>query len=373
MRLTRRALFRQVGAQTAVAIAAPAMASALPASSTRPRGAPIRLSANENPYGPSPGVLALMRELDVSAACRYPDVELDTLRRSIARHHGVDRERIVLGSGSGEILRAIADVFLAPGSVLVQANPGCPAVRTHAIRLGAAVAAVPLGADWSHDLDRMLARACAAPALVYICNPNNPTGTLTSRRAIERFIRSLPHDAHVVIDEAYHEYVGTAADYASFIDEPVDDPRVIVTRSFSKAHGLAGMRVGYAIASPPVARRIASRGIEETIAAPAAMAAAAAFADRDHIRSIAQRNLDDRQEFANQANARMLRVIDSHTNFVMLNAQRPAGPIVQHFDRNGIALPLPFAPLNEYIRVSLGTRADMDEFWRIWDAMGMKM
>src|SRR5262245_43626054 len=163
MRLTRRALFRQVGAQTAAAIAAPAIASALPSTSTRQRGAPIRLSANENPYGPAPGVLALMRELDVSAASRYPDVELEALRRNIARHHGVDRERIVLGSGSGEILRAVADSFLQPGRLLVQASPSCPAIRTHAIRLGAAVAAVPLCADWSHDLDRMFVRAHSAP------------------------------------------------------------------------------------------------------------------------------------------------------------------------------------------------------------------
>jgi histidinol-phosphate aminotransferase len=368
MRLTRRALFRQVGAQTAAAIAAPALASAAPSVSPR-RGAPIRLCANENPYGPSPGVLALMRELDVNAASRYPDAELDVLRRNIARHHRIDRERVVLGSGSGEILRAIADSFLHSGRLLVQANPGCPAIRTHAIRIGAAVAAVPLRADWSHDLDRMLVRAYSAPALVYICNPNNPTGTLTPRAAIEDFIRSLPPDAHVVIDEAYHEYGRAAADYASFIDRPIDDPRVIVTRSFSKAHGLAGMRVGYAIASPSVASLIASRRIEETITASAAMAASAALADTDRIRAIVQRNVDDRQEFANQANARKLRVIDSQTNFVMLDTQRPADAIVDHFDRNGIALPLAFAPLNEYIRVSLGTPSDMVEFWRIWDLM----
>jgi histidinol-phosphate aminotransferase len=133
------------------------------------------------------------------------------------------------------------------------------------------------------------------------------------------------------------------------------------------------MRVGYAIASPSLASLIASRRIEETITASAAMAASAALADRDHMRTIVQRNVDDRQEFANQANARMLRIIDSQTNFVMLNAQRPADAIVEHFDRNGIALPLPFAPLTEYVRVSLGTPTDMVEFWRIWDAMRMKM
>jgi len=369
MRVSRRQLLRQIGAGAAATVAAPALARATP-----PRGlSPIRLSANESAYGPSPRVLALLRDADVSAASRYPDLELEMLRGAIARRHGVGAECVVLACGSGEILRAAADMFLAPASTLLLAHPTCPAIRRHAIRKGAASAAVPLTSGWSHDLARMLSRADAAIGLVYICNPNNPTGTLTRRADLDAFVAALPRQARVLVDEAYHDYVGRAGDYASFLDRPLDDPRVIVTRSFSKAHGLAGLRVGYAVASASTARALRSTGLEDGVTAIAAIAAAAAIEDRDHLETIVRRNADDRQEFVNQANARMLRVVDSQTNFVMLNTGRPARPIVEHFLRNGIALPPPVAPLNEYIRVSLGAPSDMDEFWRVWDLTGMRM
>src|SRR5207237_7465457 len=110
--------------------------------------------------------------------------------------------------------------------------------------------AVPLSKDYSHDLAGMLARSDAATGLVYVCNPNNPTGSLTRRRDLDVFIRQLPETTYVLIDEAYHHYVGESSDYASFLDRPLDDRRVIVARSFSKISGLAGLRIGYAVAAP---------------------------------------------------------------------------------------------------------------------------
>src|SRR5262249_41141597 len=137
---------------------------------------------------------------------------------------------------------------------------------------------VPLGLtnEYSHDLGAMLEHINARTGLVYICNPNNPTGRLTPRQDIERFVRSLPATSRVLIDEAYHHYVSPSADYASFIDRPLDDDRVIVTRSFSKIYGLAGLRAGYAVASPSVARLLASYGLPEGLNVVAASAALAA-------------------------------------------------------------------------------------------------
>src|SRR5262249_37503961 len=143
MRLSRRDLIHQLGAGTAAAVAAPALGHAAPPTARR-RPSPIRLSANESAYGPSPNAIAAIREIDGGAAGRYPDVELDALRRSIARRHSVDPDRVVLGAGSGEILRAAADAFLGPARTLVLAHPTCQTIRRHAIRKGSAVAAVPL-------------------------------------------------------------------------------------------------------------------------------------------------------------------------------------------------------------------------------------
>src|SRR5206468_11478150 len=149
------------------------------------------------------------------------------------------------GCGSAEILRMAADAFLGFGKKIIVARPTFELMSDCARGAAAEVVAIPLTRDYSHDLSAMLARCDSSTGLVYICNPNNPTGTLTRRRDLEAFVRQLPEKTFVLIDEAYHHYVGESSDYASFIDRPNDDGRVIVTRSFSKIHGLAGMRVGY--------------------------------------------------------------------------------------------------------------------------------
>ena len=176
------------------------------------------------------------------------------------------------------------------------------------------------------------------------------------------------------MDEAYHHYVGESSEYASFIDRPVDDARVIVTRTFSKVHGLAGLRVGYAVAAVPVARVLAAHGLADGVSVVAARAAGAALDDTGHVRTSVRRNIDDRQEFINQANARMLRSVDSLTNFVTLSTGRPAVEVVEHFRKNGILVSGPVPAFDKDIRVSLGTPAHMREFWRVWDLMpGHKM
>jgi histidinol-phosphate aminotransferase len=173
----------------------------------------------------------------------------------------------------------------------------------------------------------------------------------------------------VLIDEAYHHYAGTSSDYASFIDHPVDDSRVVVARSFSKIYGLAGLRIGYAVAAAPVARRLASSALAENVNVVAARAASTALDDGGHVRMSVRRNDDDRQEFFNQANARMLRTIDSRTNFVMVNTERPAGEIIEHLVKHDVLVSPPIPGFDKHIRVSLGTPAEMREFWRVWDLM----
>ena len=168
-------------------------------------------------------------------------------------------------------------------------------------------------------------------------------------------MRKLPETARVLIDEAYHHYVSPSEGYASWLDRSPADPRVVVTRSFSKIHGLAGLRIGYAVAVPETARLLRLHELEDSVNAVSAIAALIALNDDEHVRTSLARNEDDRQEFFNEANARMLRVIDSQTNFVMVNSGRPAAPIVEHFRKHNVVLPRPFAGFEHYIRVSLGT------------------
>jgi histidinol-phosphate aminotransferase len=230
MRISRRTLLQRLSTGAAATVAVPWLAET---SAAGPSGGPIRLNRNENAYGPSEHAMTAMRQA-MTSANRYGDVEMEALRRTIAGCHRMTPEQVALGCGSGEVLRMAVDAFVGSRKKLIVAVPTFDAVGDAARRVGAEVVAVPLKKDYSHDLDAMLARSDAATGLIYICNPNNPTGTLTHRRDLEAFIRRLPATTSVLIDEAYHHYVGESSDYASFIDRPMDDDRVIVARSFSK-------------------------------------------------------------------------------------------------------------------------------------------
>jgi histidinol-phosphate aminotransferase len=374
MAISRRTLLRRLGASAAVAATAPqrcvdALTSA-PAGAGREtirNGEPIRLNRNENAYGPSKHAIAAIRSTALTAASRYPDVEAEALRRKIAGFHRVAPEQVVLGCGSGEIVRMAIDAFVGPKRKLVAALPTFEPIGGWAERAGAIVVGVPVRTDYTHDLNGMLARIDAETRLVYICNPHNPTGRLTRRQDLEAFLRQLPATIVVLMDEAYHHYVGESPGYASFIDGPFDSgSRMIVTRSFSKIYGLAGLRVGYAVAHPDTARVLASRKMPDGVSVVAARAAAAALGDTEHVVTSVSRNTDDRQEFVNQATARMLRPA-SATNFVMLDTGHPAGGVVDQFRKHGILVSGPIDGFDRNIRVSLGTPAEMGEFWRVWD------
>ena len=385
MPISRRNFFRNLGAGAVAASAAPALRAfplapatelALWGNSAPPRSGtaanPVLLYRNENPYGPSEKVLAVLRD-SASVANRYPRTEYDTLLDQLAVLHKVKHEQIVLGCGSGEILCMAAMTFLKPGKKLVEAVPTFPALGKLAQTAGVEVADVPLNKMYEHDLPQMLSRAVApnpaATGLVYIVNPNNPTGSLTPRKDIEAFLANLPANIFVLIDEAYHHFVTPGAAYESFLDRPLDDPRVIVSRTFSKIFGLAGMRIGYAVATPETAKRLASGFPAWSVSVVSARAASAALLDTDYVRLGIKRNTDDRQEFMNQVNARMLRAIDSQTNFVMVNPMRPPDEVIAHLKKNNILIGPKYPVLDKYIRVSLGTPAEMTEFWRVWDLM----
>ena len=375
MGISRRTLFRQMAATGAAFAALPSWPRTVLANggsqADNPRSPTelIRLDRLVNAFGPSSQVAGAVYTAAERAANGDASAGTDALRASIARLHGVSSDRVVVGCGSGEVLYLAIAACAARQQKVVAAVPTCELIEEIADRTGAEVAAVPLDARYGHDLDAMLARVDASVGLVYICNPNNPTGTLTSREGIEAFLRRLPPTVHVVIDEAHHHYVDVSRDYASFLDRPVNDPRLIVVRSFSNVYGLSGLRVGYGIATPDTVRSLGRIQATGSVNAVGSAAAIAALEDVAYVQRCVVRNIDDRQEFLNSAGTRMARVIDSHTNFVMLDTGRPATQVIDHFRSNGIAIAGFFPYFAKYVRVSLGTPEQMREFWRVWDLM----
>jgi histidinol-phosphate aminotransferase len=373
MPATRRKFFRALATSAAAATAIPslgelAFSELVPGSRASEPGGAIILSRNENAYGPSQKVVTCMRDC-LQFANRYPDPAVAALHERIAQSHSVKPDHLVLGCGSGEILNTSAAAFLSPGKKLITALPTFEAIGRYAKTLDADVIEVPLAKDYSHDLAAMLARADASTGLIYICNPNNPTGSVTPRHDIESFVRQLPSTTTVLIDEAYHHFVGANPQYISFLDQPINDERVIVARTFSKVYGLAGMRIGYAVGSPEKIQALAARRLTEGLNAVGARAALVAWDDVDYEKFSANRNADDRQEFFSQAKARKIEVIPSSTNFAMLQTNRHATDVIEYFRKNNIAIARLFPSMNTFVRVSFGKPDEMKEFWRVWDLL----
>lgn len=373
MPINRRKFFRNIAAGAAATAALPpfaeiALSELVPSSRASEPGGPIILSRNENAYGPSQKVVAAMQN-SLQFANRYPDPATEALHKRIAQSHSIRPEQLVLGCGSGEILSTSAAAFLGSGKKLLTALPTFEAIGRCAKMLGAEVIEIPLTKNYSHDLDAMLARADASTGLVYICNPNNPTGSLTPRKELEAFVRKLPSGTTVLIDEAYHHFAGSTPDYSSFIDHAINDERVIVARTFSKVYGLAGIRAGYAVGAPEKIKSLAERRLPEGLNAVGSRAALIAYDDLDYVQFSEKRNAEDREEFFRQAKSRKIEVIPSFTNFAMMHANRPAPGVIEHFRKNNVAIARLFPSMNTFVRVSFGTPPQMKEFWRVWDLL----
>ena len=328
----------------------------------------LHLDRNENAYGPSPEAIAAIRE-HAPSANRFPRGS-DSLRQALSRLLGIRAQEILPSAGTDEILRMSVAAFLGPKRKLVMATPSYDAIATYARAAGADVVSVPLRKDHGHDLDEMLASVDKNTGVVYVCNPNNPTGTLTDRRNLEKFIRALPESVLLIVDEAYCEYVGGSQAYATAMVHRTQRENLVVTRTFSKVYGLAGIRLGFAVGSQSVLNRLAAQKLILGISELALAAGIAALRDRSHVARCIRQNQDDRQEFINQVNARMLRVLDSHTNFACLNVMRPSQEIIKHYEKNDVVLAGQIPGMPTYVRVSLAPPGDMAEFWRVWDMLG---
>src|SRR5215471_16377290 len=370
--LSRRSFFKTAGWGAAVAASASFPSELLswaePSRAPQP-GGPILLNSNENAYGPFPSVLSLANPFhDVN---RYPDHHSDMISERLAAQYKVDISRVLTGCGSTEILRMAAYAFTGPGRKLVMAAPTFESIGSYSSSVEAPIVRVPLAANFSHDLDAMLKAAGRDAGLVYICNPNNPTGNVTPRADLEGFIAKLPKATRVLIDEAYHDFVPASADYVSFLDRALDDNRVIVARTFSKIYGLAGMRLGYGVTAKDTATEMHKHRLEDSLNIFVMRCAMVSMDDAAGYRQAVARNAQDRDEFMRQAAARKLKTIPSCANFVMMETSRPVRSLIDFFGKNNVKIGRPFPPMDAYARISLGTPEQMKEFWRVWDGLGV--
>ena len=362
--LNRRAFVQSVGLGalgTVTWLETPLGAGALSQRSTVPLPAGgIRIGANENPYGPSPSAVDAARAAAVEGN-RYPGAMSTRLVEAIASRHGVPAERVMLAGGSGDVLRAATTTFTSTARSLVTGAPSYEAPVRQAIRSKVPVSEVPLTADLKLNLVAMLAKA-AGSGLVYICNPNNPTSTVVPIAEVTALIAALSASApetYVLVDEAYFEYVDDPA-FGTAIPLVDKYPNLIIARTFSKIHGMAGMRVGYAIAQEKTLAAMRENMSPSGLSGMSLAAATASLADTAGIEKNRALNRQVRKLTTDTFVNAGYRVAASEANFVMVDVRRDSRAFQEACRQKGVAIGRPFPPLTSWARITVGTRQEME-------------
>lgn len=360
----RRSWLRTAGLAGAFSMLGGANALAGEASSLRivsnntPKG-PLRLSANENPYGPSDKVKQAIMD-GFGEACRYPYALNRELTELIAKKHGVPTDYVVLTAGSGEGLKTAGLTYGLHGAEIVAAQPTFLALLDYAQQFGAYVHYVPLDDKLVHDLDAMERRMTNNTRMVFVCNPNNPTGTILSASRMKDFCASMSKQTVVFADEAYFDYI-TEPNYPSMVELVKQGMNVIVSRTFSKVYGMAGIRVGYLIARPDIARRMQQNSMAG-VSVPAILAAKAAMEDAEFYKFSLQKNAECKNIMYKALDELKLPYVQSHANFVFFNTGKDVQEMNKMMADKGILVGRPFPPLTKWLRVSTGKVEEVQAF-----------
>jgi histidinol-phosphate aminotransferase len=371
-RISRRRFAGLLGAGAAAAVLRPAAALAprqAQAAAAAPAAAPaiepsrvgglVRLSANENPYGPPPAALTALRDSG-ALAWRYPDEHLDELVAAIAKLHSVGTDHLLFGAGSSEILRLCAAAATGPARALVIADPTFEALIRGAKTAGAEVVKVPLTADFRHDLPQML-QARKPAGLIYVCNPNNPTGSVTPKGEVRAFLSQVPGETMVLVDEAYFHFAG-GPDYESVIPLVAEHPNLVVARTFSKIYGMAGLRCGYAVAQPQTIERLTAHQAFDSMSIAAIVAARAGLTDTEHLARSGRLIAEARKSTTAALEKLGHPVIPSSTNFFMVDLKRDVRPVIAALKAHGVEVGRFFPALPNHLRVTVGTAPQMESF-----------
>lgn len=325
----------------------------------------IKLASNENPRGPAPAAVAAAREAAADVH-RYPDGNGYALKQALAVHHGVAPETITLGNGSNDVLALVASTFLQPGREAVFSEHAFAVYPIVTAASGATARVAPaLGPDtampYGHDLEGMAALVGDETRVVFVANPNNPTGTWVTRDALKEFLRGLPDHVIAVVDEAYCEYADDPAmpDVTEWLSA---FPNLVVTRTFSKVHGLAGLRAGYSIAHPAVAELFNRVRQPFNMSACAQAAAEAAIGDPDYVRASVALNNEQRESLRERLSAMGLTVLPSAGNFLCVHVG-DAADVNEGLLRQGVIVrPVAGYGLPEWLRVTVGLPEENERF-----------
>ncbi|MCF2942560.1 histidinol-phosphate transaminase [Paenibacillus tarimensis] len=319
----------------------------------------IKLASNENPFGCSEQAKqAIMSELDNTSL--YPDGGAVALTQTLAEHLGVSGDQLIFGAGSDEVILMIARAFLVKGDETVMADETFPQYKHNAEIEHATIVEVPLR-DGKHDLPAMLAKVNERTKIIWICNPNNPTGTIVTREELDAFLSEVPPHVLVILDEAYCEYIGDPS-YPDGVDYVKQYKNVIALRTFSKIYGLASLRIGYGIGHPEVIRYVNQVREPFNTTRYAQAAARASILDTAFIDSCRERNAEGLQYLKEQFDRLGLSYFEPYGNFVMVDVKQPSQAVFDGLLRKGIIARARWTYYPTHIRITVGSREQNEKF-----------
>lgn len=320
----------------------------------------VKLASNENPLGPSPKALDVMRKA-LDKVALYPDGSCFYLKQALARHWGVSEKELIVGNGSDELIHYIGVTFLSDDDQVIQADPSFVRYESSAVLNNCNCVMVPLK-DFTHDLDAMADRITDQTRLIFVANPNNPTGTAVAQKDVERFVSRLPKRVIAVFDEAYYEYV-ESPDYPRMYDYVKSGANVIILRTFSKIYGLAGLRVGYGIARPEIIECLDQVREPFNVNSIAQVGALASLDDKDQVLRSRRVNSEGKKFLYRELERMGLPCVPSEANFVFADIKRDCRPVFTELLKRGVIVRTgDIFGYPTFIRVTIGTEDDNRRF-----------
>ncbi len=327
----------------------------------------IKLASNENPLGPSPRALEALRGC-IDSVNRYPDGACFELRARLAQRLAVDEEQLVFGCGADEILELLVKTFVAPGDEVVMPWPSFAMYPIVARGMGGSPVQVPLRSDFSHDLDAMRDAVTDRTKVVFVCNPNNPTGTSIGAEEFDRFARDLPDSVVLAVDEAYFEFA-RRDDFPRSLELLAERPGTLVLRTFSKIYGLAGLRIGYGIGHEDLVGYLERARHPFNVNRLAEVAAVAALGDEEHARRTLEVNASGIEYLTRELGALGFEVAPTDTNFLLVRAG--VGVYDELLKRGVIVRPMQGFGLPEHVRITVGLPAENERLVKALRALSV--
>jgi histidinol-phosphate aminotransferase len=321
----------------------------------------VKLASNENPLGPAPEVIETIKS-EAANVYLYPDSDSRDLKELLSKHYNLPAERIFIGNGSDEILDLLMTLLLKNGGQVIQGDPAFIKYELAVISRGGKSIKIPLDDNHRHQLDEMAAAVTDDVKVIFICNPNNPTGTMLSRKEIEDFLEKISDDILVVVDQAYIEYV-TSEDYFDGVELLAQYPNLFLMRTFSKAYGLAGMRIGYALGNARLIDYLNRIRGPFNVNRMAQQAAVTAFEAVDHLKKCQEVNKTEKEYLYQEFSEMGLEYIETETNFMMVDTGLDAVEVFKELQQKGVIIrPGNQFGMESWIRVTIGTHKENEFF-----------